>query len=31
VRGLSQGIYFVQIPRIFGDGRGFVQKVLIVP
>jgi hypothetical protein len=31
VRGLSQGIYFVQIPGIFGDGRGFVQKVLIVP
>jgi hypothetical protein len=31
VRGLSQGIYFVQVPGIFGSGRGFVQQVLIVP
>jgi hypothetical protein len=31
VLGLSQGVYIVQIPGIFGNGRGFVQKVLIVP
>jgi Secretion system C-terminal sorting domain len=31
VPGLSQGVYFVHIPGIFGNGRGFVQKVLIVP
>jgi hypothetical protein len=31
VPGLSQGVYFVDIPGIFGNGRGFVQKVLIVP
>jgi hypothetical protein len=31
VQGLSQGVYVVQIPGIFGAGRGFVQKVLIVP
>jgi hypothetical protein len=31
VLGLSQGVYVVQIPGIFGNGRGFVQKVLIVP
>jgi hypothetical protein len=31
VRGLSQGVYFVQVPGIFGNGRGFVQQVLIVP
>lgn len=31
VLGLSQGVYFVQIPDIFGRGQGFVQKVLIVP
>ncbi len=31
VTGLSQGVYFVHIPDIFGKGRGFVQKVLIVP
>ena len=31
VLGLSQGVYVVQIPGIFGKGRGFVQKVLIVP
>lgn len=31
VFGLSQGVYFVQIPDIFGKGRSFVEKVLIVP
>lgn len=31
VTGLSQGVYFVHIPDIFGRGRGFVQKVIIVP
>jgi hypothetical protein len=31
VPGLSQGVYFVNIPGIFGAGRGFVQQVLIVP
>ena len=31
VTGLSQGVYFVHIPGIFGRGRSFVQKVLIVP
>ena len=30
VFGLSQGVYFVHIPDIFGNGRPFVQKVLIV-
>jgi Secretion system C-terminal sorting domain len=31
VQGLRPGVYFVQAPGIFGDGRGFVQQVLIVP
>ena len=31
VYGLSQGVYIVHIPDIFVNGRGFVQKVLIVP
>ena len=31
VFGLSQGIYFVHIPDIFGKGQSFVEKVLILP
>jgi hypothetical protein len=31
VQGLRPGVYFVQIPGIFGKGAGFVQQVLIVP
>jgi len=31
VYGLSQGVYVVHIPDIFGAGKSFVGKVLIVP
>jgi len=31
VSGLPPGFYFVRIPDIFGNGRSFVEKVLIIP
>jgi hypothetical protein len=31
IGGLKPGLYFVQIPDIFGKGKSFIEKVLIVP
>lgn len=31
VSGLPPGFYFVRLPDIFGNGRSFVEKVLILP